>query len=90
MYNDTAWEGEMRLQPDWAKLGLGEPEALTAENAVHRTGFRLEKAKDKDRKESEKAVFFDRPEEFARIEIGGLVFPMSKWNYRMLVIEKTK
>ena len=80
--------GVMRLKPDWQKLGLGPPEGLTAENAVHSTGFRIEKEKDKDGKEVEKAVFFPRPEEYAKIENGEIVFPMTKWNYRMIVLEK--
>jgi hypothetical protein len=90
VYNDGDWEGQMRLKPDWQKLGLGAPETLKAENAVHSTGFRLEKTGEKDKagKEIEKAVFFPRPEEFAKIESGELVFPMTKFNYRMIVIEK--
>jgi hypothetical protein len=86
VYNDSEWEGEMRLKPDWTKLGLGAPETLMAENAVHSTGFRLEKVKDTDGKEVEKAAFFERPEEYAKIENSALVFPMTKYNYRMIVI----
>ncbi len=88
VYNNTAWEGEMRLKPDWQRLGLGPPETLKVENAVHRTGFRLEKQKDKDGKEVEKAAFFERPEESARIDRGEVVFPMTRWNYRMIVLER--
>jgi hypothetical protein len=88
VYNHSDWEGVMRLKPDWKKLGLGEPTTLTAENAVHSTGFRIEKTKDKDGKEVEKAVFFDRPEEYAKIENGEIIFPMTKFNYRMIVIQK--
>jgi hypothetical protein len=88
VYNDTAWEGEMRLKVDWQKLGLGTPDTLTATNALHRTGFRVEKVKDKDGKEVEKAVFFERPEEYARIENGELLFPMTPYNYRLIVIEQ--
>ena len=29
-------------------------------------------------------------EEYAKTENGELVFPMTKWNYRMIVIEKEK
>ena len=92
VYNHSDWQGEMRLKPDWAKLGLGAPETLKATNAVHSTGFRLEKTGEKDKagKEIEKAVFFPRPDETARIENGELVFPMTKFNYRMIVIEKAK
>jgi hypothetical protein len=88
LYNDSAWEGEVRLKVDWKKLGLGAPETLKATNALHSTGFRLEKAKDKDGKEIEQAVFFNRPEENARIENGELIFPMTKYNYRLILIEK--
>jgi hypothetical protein len=88
IYNNTEWEGVMRLKPDWDKLGLGSPETLTAENAVHSTGFRLEKTTNEKGEEIEKGVFFERPEEYARIENGELVFPMTKFNYRMIVISK--
>ena len=88
VYNNTGWEGVMRLKVDWEKLGLGSPETLAAENAVHSTGFRLEKKEDGNGQEYEEAVFFPRPEEYAKIEGGELVFPMTRYNYRMLVIEK--
>ena len=88
VYNNTDWEGEMRLKIDWDKLGLGAPEALTTENAVHSTGFRVEKVKNEKGEEVEKAVFFERPKEYARIEDGEIVFPMTQWDYRMIVIEK--
>jgi hypothetical protein len=37
-----------------------------------------------------KAELFPRPKEYARIENGELVLPMTKLNYRMIVIEKAK
>ncbi|MDD5704643.1 MAG: DUF6067 family protein [Kiritimatiellae bacterium] len=88
VYNNTVWEGVMRLKPDWKKIGLGSPDSLTATNAVHSSGFRLEKAKNDKGEEIEKGVFFPRPEEYAKIEGEELVFPMTKWNYRMIVLEK--
>jgi hypothetical protein len=88
VYNNTEREGVMRLKPDWKQIGLGEPESLSVENAVHSTGFRLEKAKDKNGKEIEKPVFFERPEEYAKIENGEIVFPMTKFNYRMIVLKR--
>ncbi len=88
VYNNSDFNGEMRLRPDWQKLGLGAPEGLKAENAVHSTGFRIEKAKNEKGKEVEKGAFFPRPEEYARIEADEIVFPMTKWNYRMIVLEK--
>jgi hypothetical protein len=90
VYNNSDWEGVMRLAVDWEKLGLGAPETLTAENAVHRTGFRVEKVTNEKGKETEKGVFFDKPEEYAKIEDGRLVFPMTKFNYRMIVLEKNE
>ncbi|MDD5708166.1 MAG: DUF6067 family protein, partial [Kiritimatiellae bacterium] len=87
VYNDSDWAGELRLKPEWQQLGLGSTDTLTASNAVHSTGFRLDKEKDQDGKDVEKAVFFPRPEEFARIEGEELVFPMTRWNYRMIVLE---
>ena len=90
VYNDSDWEGEMRLKPDWAELGIGAPETLKATNAVHSTGFRLEKGKNDKDEEVWTPLFFDRPEEFAKIENCELVFPMTKFNYRMIVIEKGK
>jgi len=90
LYNNSEWEGEMHLKPDWKKLGFDSPENLKVENAVHSTGMRIEKVKNEKGEEVEKAVFFERPEEYAKIENGELVFPMTKWNYRMIVIEKEK
>ncbi|MGA2618240.1 MAG: glycoside hydrolase domain-containing protein [Thermoguttaceae bacterium] len=87
VYNDTAWEGTLRLRVDWDKLGLGKPESLKATNAVHSTGFRVENANGAKGEMIEKAVFFSRPQEYAKIEQGELVMPMTKFNYRMIVIE---
>jgi hypothetical protein len=86
VYNDSDWEGALRLKVDWRKLSLGEPETLRAINAVHSTGFRVEQAKNAKGEEVEKGVFFPRPEESARIDNGELVFPMTKFNYRMIVL----
>ncbi|MDD5707033.1 MAG: hypothetical protein PHR35_14005, partial [Kiritimatiellae bacterium] len=88
VYNHSDWAGELRLKPDWKKIGLGAPADLMVENAVHRTGIRMEKTKDREGKETEQPVFFDRPAEYARIEGEDLVFPMTKWSYRMIVLEK--
>jgi hypothetical protein len=88
VYNNTEWEGKMRLKPDWKKLGFDSPEGLKVENAVHSRGFRVEKTTNEKGQEIEKGVFFERPEEYAKIENGELVFPMTKWDYRMIVIEK--
>ncbi len=88
VYNDSEYSGEMRLKPDWQKLGLGTPEQLTAKNYLHCTGFRIEKVRNEKGEEVEKGVFFPRPEETARIENGEVIFPMTPFNYRMIVLEK--
>jgi len=97
-YNHSDYQGEMRLKLDWKALGFSAeggsasggdgPQGVTAENAVHSTGFRLEKVKDKDGKEVDQAVFFPKPEETARIEGDTVIFPMTPWNYRMIVLER--
>jgi hypothetical protein len=89
-YNHSEWEGVMRLKVDWDKLGFGPPNGLKAENAIHRRGIGIEKVKNEKGGEVEQAVFFDNSKEYAKIENGEIVFPMTKWNYRMIVIEKIK
>ncbi len=86
VYNDFDWQGELRLKPDWKKLGFDTLDNLTVENAVHSTGFRIEKTKNDKGEEVEKGVFFPKPEETAKIENGELVFPMTKFNYRFIAI----
>ncbi len=90
VYNNSDYKGEMRLKPDWKKLGFDSPGNVTAENSVHSTGFRIEKAKNEKGEEVDKAVFFPRPEESAKIENGEAVFPMTPFNYRMIVLEEAK
>jgi hypothetical protein len=87
-FNHSVWEGEVRLKVDWAKLGFGAPDTLTVDNAVHKRGIRVEKVNNDQGEEVEQGVFFDNPAEYARIENGELVFPMTKFNYRMIVLEK--
>ncbi len=86
VYNNSAWEGQMRLKPDWMKLGFDTLDGLIVENAVHSTGFRVDTVKNEKGGDVETGVFFPRPEEYARIENGELVFPMTKFNYRMIAI----
>ncbi len=87
IYNDSPFEGPMKLAIDWKALGLDSWQGLKVENAVHTTGFRVETVKDK-KGTSLKPVFFAVNTEYARIENGQLAFPMSPWNYRMIVIAK--
>ncbi len=88
VYNDSDFKGEMHLNPDWKKMGFDSTDGLLVENAVHSTGFRIEKARNDKGEEVDKAVFFPRPDETARIENGGIAFPMTPFNYRMIVLEK--
>ena len=55
-------------------------------NAVHSTGYRIENAETPQ----EKGVFFPKPEENATIKGDELRFPMTEWNYRMIVLEGEK
>ncbi|MDD5704642.1 MAG: DUF6067 family protein [Kiritimatiellae bacterium] len=88
VYNDGDWSGELRLKPNWSKLGFASAEGLKAENAIHSTGFRVDKAKNEKGEEVEKGVLFPRPEEYAKIEGEEVIFPMTPWNYRMIVLEQ--
>jgi len=90
VYNHSDWAGEVRLDVDWAKLGFGAPETLKVDNAIHKRGIRVEKVKNDKGEEIEQGVLFDNPAEYARIDKGQLVFPMTKFTYRMIVIEKAK
>ena len=68
----------------WKALGFDSWQELVAENAVHSTGIRMIK----DNDGNEKAEFFPMKEEYAKIESGRLVFPITGANYRMIVIER--
>jgi hypothetical protein len=83
--NESDWEGELQLDLNWKGLGFDDWRKLEVENAVHSTGFRVENKGT----ENEAPVFFDNSEaEYAKIEDGKLFFPMSEWNYRMIVISE--
>jgi len=83
-FNNSDYNGILRLKLDWKALGFDSPDGLKVENAVHSTGFKVENPGTKN----EKGVFFPKPDEFARIEDGKLVFPIMEWNYRMIVLEE--
>jgi hypothetical protein len=87
-YNHSDSQGEMRIKLDWKALGFDGPQGVTASNAVHSTGFRVETEKDKDGQETNTAVFYAKPDEVARVEGDEVVFPMTAWNYRMIVLEQ--
>ena len=65
--------------------------AGTVENAVHR--FRVKyldpKAVDSNDLDLKKEQFTleENPAEYARVEGDTLIFPMTDWNYRMIVLE---
>jgi len=90
--NESDWEGEMRVKPDWKKLGFASPEGLAVENAVHRVRVKYlnPEARNSDDVDLPEGWFEyeEDPGEYARIENGELVFPMTKWNYRMIVLER--
>jgi hypothetical protein len=87
--NETDWTGEMRVKLDWKKLGLS-PNRITAENAVHRYKVRYTDPNAVDSNEvtlpEGSLVYEDDPTEFARIEGDTLIFPITAWNYRMIVL----
>ncbi len=87
-YNHSDFKGEMRLKLDWKAIGFEGPQGVTAENAVHSIGFAVETVKDEKGVEIKKALFPPKPEESARIEGDEVIFPMTPWNYRMIVLEK--
>lgn len=94
--NEGDYKGEVRIKPDWAKLGLKSLEGVTAENAVHRFKVKyLDPAwteggtiEDDGFIKDEQYELVEDPGEYAKIENRELVFPMTDWNYRMIVMEK--
>jgi len=84
--NESDFNGPMRLKLDWKKLGFDSWKNLTVKNAVHSTGVRVENFGKEDQRE----VLFPKRDEYAEIENGELVFPMSEWSFRMIVIERRR
>ncbi len=82
--NESDWRGEMVVQVDLQKLGFAPGAKVRAVNAVHSTGYRLEGAGSPQ----EKVVFFPKPDETATLNGSELRFPMSEWNFRMIVLEE--
>jgi hypothetical protein len=83
VYNESYEKGKLSLDVDWGKLGFESTEGLKVENAVHSTG--LVETTDGETGETKWELGPD-PEETATIEDGELVFPMTPYNYRMIVI----
>lgn len=87
-YNQGEYAGPVRLKLDWAQLGFGpNGQDVKAINAVHSTGFRV---KDWEAVKKEGELFDNSAAEYARIENGELVFPISAYNYRMIVLQAPK
>lgn len=84
--NESDWKGEMVVQVDLLKLGFKAGATVRAFNAVHSTGYRVENMDTPQ----EKGVFFPKVEETATITGNELRFPMTEWNYRMIVIEEIR
>ncbi len=84
-YNDSEFAGQLTLQVDWKRLGFSLTKGLRVENAVHHTG--IVKTVDENTGE-ERWVPGEDPTETAEITDGKLVFPMTPYNYRMIVIER--
>ena len=82
--NESDFNGELRLKVDWQKLGLDDAAGLEAINAVHRVGLEFaEKRADAD------VQLCRKEEEYARVtDDGELVFPITEWNYRMIIIRQ--
>jgi hypothetical protein len=82
--NESDFEGTVKLPVDWETLGFQSTEGLSVENAVHSTT--LIKVHDEESgKETWKLG--PNPDETASIAGGKLVFPMTPWNFRMIVLE---
>jgi hypothetical protein len=84
--NESDWKGDMLAKVDLKKLGFADGAKIKAINAVHSTGFRV----DNSGTPQEKGVYFPKPEESATLNGDELRFPMTEWNYRMIVLEEEK
>ncbi|MBI2190914.1 MAG: hypothetical protein HYU36_02880 [Planctomycetes bacterium] len=85
--NESDSRGEVSVQVNLEKLGFKPGMKVVASNAVHSTGYRVEHLGTPE----EKGVFYPKPEEAAALTLGGeLRFPMTEWNYRMIVLEEAR
>ena len=88
-YNHGMYEGEVRLAIDWKKLGFDVVSQVKAINAVHPTGFRvLDWSKPIPELAGE--LYDKSATEYARIENGKLVFPITQYNYRLIILQAPK
>jgi len=85
-YNHGTYEGEVRLALDWKQLGFDDLSNVKAINAVHSTGFRVPDW-NKPIPELAGELYDNSAREYARIEDGRIVFPITPYNYRMIVFQ---
>lgn len=95
VYNDSEWQGPMRLKLDWSQIGIKDSAGYKVENAVHRFTFPIVRPSAAvtgkivgTGEEQFLTQYTEDPREFAKVENGELVFPMTPWNYRMIVLWK--
>ena len=86
-YNHSDYAGTMRLKMNWQASDSPARRASRPKTPCIARAFAQEETKDDKGNKRFKPVFFPKPAEFARIEGDELVFPMTKWNYRMIVLE---
>jgi len=88
-YNHGTHEGPVSLALDWKQLGFADWRQVKAINAVHSTGFRV---KDWNVAPSkiEAELYDNATAEYARIADGTLEFPITGYNYRMIVLQASK
>jgi len=77
--NESDWKGEMVAKVDLKKLGFKDGAKIKAVNAVHSTGFKMN---------GDKPEYPPNPAETATLAGDELRFPMTDWNYRMIVLEE--
>ena len=85
LYNHGDYAGPVRLALDWKQLGFDDVSKVKAINAVHSTGFRVT---DWDKPAGE--LFDNSAAEQVRIEDGSLVFPITPYNYRLIILQAPK
>jgi hypothetical protein len=89
LYNHGTYDGPVRLKLDWKKLGFDDWKNVKAINAVHSTGFRVLDW-EKPIPELAGELYDKSKEEYARIKDGMLEFPITEYNYRMIVLQAPK
>jgi hypothetical protein len=89
LYNHGPYEGPVRLKLNWKKLGFDGWKDVKAINAVHPTGFRVIDWS-KPIPELAGELYDKSDKESVRIENGELEFPITQYNYRMIVLRAPK